>query len=419
MLILKLAWRSMLRHKRRSIITGGAVALSLALMLIFVGIGDDGHARMANLGIGMGAGNVLVQGRGYQKDQTLDHLVDDPARVMAAARTLDHVKAVVPRVRVSGLLSTGESSAPVMVSGVDPDLEPRVSEIAAPKRRLRGGYVRKRSEMEFSNQPADIYVGDELAKTLKLQLGDRTVLTVSPVAASRPAASAYIVRGIFKTGIDELDQAWVEVPIGEIQQQLNLGARVTQVAVLLDDLDDTDQANAALRATLPDPDLEVLPWQVALRELHEAIVLDDAGLYLMMGIIFLIMTIGIFNTVLMSVVERTREFGVMMALGTRKGQLFGVVVTEALLLALIAAAIGLGIGLGLHLLAATYGIDITSYAKDYEIAGIVMEGRIYSRLTAPTVIKWTIVVVALTFSSALYPAFRSTRLQPVEAIRHV
>ena len=419
MLILKLAWRSMLRHKRRSIITGGAVALSLALMLIFVGIGDDGHARMANLGIGMGAGNVLVQGRGYQKDQTLDHLVTDPARVIAAARGLDHVRAVVPRVRVSGLLSTGESSAPVMVSGVDPDLEPKVSEIAAPKRRLQGSYVRKRSEMEFSNQPADIYVGQELAKTLKLQLGDRTVLTVSPVAASRPAASAYIVRGIFKTGIDELDQAWVEVPIKEIQQQLNLGDRVTQVAVLLDDLDDTDPATAALGAALHDRDLEVLPWQVALRELHEAIVLDDAGLYLMMGIIFLIMTIGIFNTVLMSVVERTREFGVMMALGTRKGQLFGVVVTEALLLALIAATIGLGIGLGLHLLAATYGIDITSYAKDYEIAGIVMEGRIYSRLTAPTVLKWTIVVVALTFSSALYPAFRSTRLQPVEAIRHV
>lgn len=419
MLIVKLAWRSMLRHKRRSIITGCAVAFSLALMLIFVGIGDDGHARMANLGIGMGAGNVLVQGRGYQKDQTLDHLVSNPAHVVAAARRLEHVKGVVTRVRVSGLLSTGESSAPVMVSGVDPDLEPKVSEIAAPKRRLQGRYVRKRSEMEFQNQPADIYVGEELAKTLKLQVGDRTVLTVSPVGASRPASSAYIVSGIFKTGIDELDQAWVEVPINEIQRQLSLGDKVTQVAVLLDDLDDTDRATTELHAALNDPNLEVLPWQVALRELHEAIVLDDAGLYLMMGIIFIIMSIGIFNTVLMSVVERTREFGVMMALGTRKGQLFGVVVSEALILALFAAAVGLGIGLGLHMLAATYGIDIASYAKDYEIAGIVMEGRIYSRLTAPIVIKWTLVVVALTFSSALYPAFRSTRLQPVEAIRHV
>jgi len=193
---------------------------------------------------------------------------------------------------------------------------------------------------------------------------------------------------------------------------------VTQVALHLDDLASTAPVTAALKQALPEQ-LEVLPWEEALRELYEAIVLDDAGLYLMMAIIFVIMTIGIFNTVLMSVVERTREFGVMMALGTGRWQLFNVVLAEALLLALIAGAIGLGLGLGLHSLMATYGIDITSVAGDYEFAGIVLEGRIYSRLSTPIVVKWTVVVIGLTLLSALYPAFRSTRLQPVEAFRHV
>jgi len=418
MLILKLAWRSVIRHKRRSIITGGAVAVSLAMMLIFIGIGDDSHARMAELGIRMGAGHVLVQGKGYQKDQTLDHLVDDPDPVIARARQLPQVSAAVPRVRVSGLLSTGESSAPVLVSGVDPRLEPVVSEIAAPKRRVAGHYLRPPGEMKFKNQPADIYIGQELARTLDLKLGDRTVLIVSPVNGSSPASAAFLVRGIFGTGIDELDQGWVEVPLQTLQRQLELGRRVTQVAVHLRDLDDTAGVAGALARELPGG-LEVLPWQEALRELYEAIVLDDAGLYLMMGIIFVIMTIGIFNTMLMSVVERTREFGVMMAIGTGKGQLFGLVLTEALLLALIAAVIGIGIGLGLHLLAATYGIDITALAEDYQIAGIVLEGRIYSRLGAASVVRWTIVIVALTLISSIYPALRSTRLQPVEAIRHV
>lgn len=194
----------------------------------------------------------------------------------------------------------------------------------------------------------------------------------------------------------------------------------TQVAVLTRQLDDTAATTATLSRELAgNTELEILPWQVALRELHEAIMLDDAGLYLMMFIIFVIVAMGIFNTVLMSVVERTREFGVMMAIGTGKGQLFGVVLTEALLLALLSAVVGLAIGLGVHALIAAHGIDITAMAGDYQIAGVVLEGRIYSRLTAGTVAQWTVVVLLLTLVSSLYPALRATRLQPVEAMRHV
>jgi len=219
MLTLKLAWRSILRHKRRSIITGCAVALSLTMMLFFVGMGDDAHARMAELGIRMGAGNVLVQGKGYQQALTPDHLGPDPAAVIAEARKLRRVREAVPRVRASGLLSVGESSAPVMVSGVDPRLEPRVSEIASPRRRISGNYLRPRDQIQFANQPADIYVGVELAKTLNLEVGDRTVLILSPLKGSRPVSAAYLVRGIFRTGLDEVDGGWVEVPIGELQRQ--------------------------------------------------------------------------------------------------------------------------------------------------------------------------------------------------------
>ena len=105
MLVLKLAWRSFLRHRRRSIITVIAVSFSLGMMIIFVGLADDGHARMAELGIRMGAGYVLIQGKGYQQKQTLDQLVPDPARVISEVKRLSQVKQVAPRVRASGLLS--------------------------------------------------------------------------------------------------------------------------------------------------------------------------------------------------------------------------------------------------------------------------------------------------------------------------
>jgi ABC-type lipoprotein release transport system permease subunit len=419
MLTVKLAWRSFLRHRRRTIITVCAVSLSLAMMLFFVGLADDGHARMAELGIRMGQGNVLVQGKGYQREETLDHLVADPATVLSKARALKQVQQAVPRVRTTGLLSTGDRSAPVLVSGVDPRLEPRASSIPAHRRIVDGGYLRPMDQLPSVNQPADIYIGQELAKTLELQVGDRAVLMVSPKDAARPASSAFIVRGIFKTGVAEMDRMWVEVPISEAQRLLKLGHKVTQVALLLDRLEDTAGVTATLRAELPHGDLEVLAWQEALKELHDAIVVDDAGMYVMMIIVFVLMVFVIFTMVFMSVVERTREFGVMMALGCSGRRLSAVVFTEGLILALVSAAVGLAVGLALHSYVAATGIDITKFAGDYEIAGIILEGHIYSRLSVGVVVQWTLVVMGLVLVSTLYPAVRAARLVPLEAIRHV
>ena len=418
MITWKLAWRSFVRHRRRSIITTAVVALSLAMMIFFVGVADDSHARMAELGIRMGQGHVLVQGAGYQAEETLDHLVADPKTVMARARQVPAVEHAVPRVRTSGLISAGGKSAPAIVSGVDPKKEPLVSEIAAPKRLVQGKYLRRPEDMPFKNTPLDIYLGVELAKTLEVNLGDRVVLTLSPRQSSRPAQAAFRVRGIFRTGVMDLDRMWVEIPITEAQRLLKLGGQVTQVALLLHDLSETTGTKLLMQGQLPH-DLEILAWQEALKQLYDAIVLDDAGMYMMMTIIFIIVVIGIFNTVLMSVVERTREFGVMMSLGCKGRKLFEVVMAEAFILALVSAATGLAVGLLLHHLMATHGIDITAYAKDYQIAGVVFEGRIYSRLTVAVVAKWTLVVMGLTVVSAIWPALAAARLKPLEAMRHV
>ncbi len=421
MLTLMLAWRSFVRNKRRSIITAAAISFGLAMMIVFVGLADDGHARMAEMGIRFGSGHVLVQGKGYQEDQTLDRLVTDPEQVVQIAKQIPQVKQAVVRVHASGLVTAGERSSSVLVAGVDPALEPLVSDIASPEKRAAGEYLRARADMEFVKGPADIYLGSELAETIGVGLGDRVVLTVSPVGQSRPASAAFRVRGTFKSGLSELDAGYVEIPIAEAQKLLNLGKRATQVALLLDRLEDTEPVTKELQQSFAGQEaLEILPWQKALRELYEALVLDDLGMYLMMAIIFVIVGIGIFNTILMSVAERTRQFGVMMAVGTSKGRLFATILAEAMVLALVSAAVGLAIGLSGHAAIAHYGIDVADLAGgDYEFAGIAFSGKIYSRLTLWVVTKWTLVVMGIVLGSAAYPAFRATRLEPVEAMRHV
>ena len=420
MLALRLGWRSFARHKRRSIITAAAISLGLAMLIVFTGIIIDGHDKMTDMGVRLGSGHVVVQGAGFQDEQTLDYLVRDPDAVEAAARNIAGVDQVVRRVYSGGLVASGELSAAVMIAGVDPRLEPEVSDIASPKHRTAGDYLRARDQLDFESDPGDIYIGDKLARTLDVELDDRVVLTASPAGVSRPASAAFRVRGVFHTGVGDLDGFYVQVSLTDSQQLLALDGSVTQVAVLLRDLRDTPRVAAELQTALgARGDLEILPWQEALRELYEALVLDDIANYMIHAIVFLIVAIGIFNTILMSVIERTRELGVMIAIGTSGRRIFATIMAEAVVLAVVACAIGLAIGLSLHYWIATTGLDVTAlYGEDFEFAGIVFEGRIYSKLYAGEVATWTAIVFGIVLASSLYPAVRATRLQPAKAMRH-
>lgn len=417
MLTLRLAWRSVFRHKRRSIITSAAVALGLAMMLVFVGLSEDGHLRMIDMGIGMGAGHVQIHGIGYRDEQTLDYALAEPAPAIEAARRRPEVERIAPRVRAGGLLSAGGLSSAVSFSGVDPRVEPEVSTIASQRRRVEGSYVRPTDAMPYETEPGDIYLGDELARKLEVAVGDRVVLTASPRGASRPSSMAFTVSGLFHTGLDELDGFYAEIALDQAQELLALNGAVTEISLVLDSLDATHRVARDLQAELPGAD--VVTWQQTLSELYEAIVLDDASMYVLMAIVFVIVGIGIFNTMLMSVIERTRELGVMMAIGTSARRVFGVIVVEAALIGVLAVVVGLAIGLGIHAWLASTGLDLAAlYGEDLELGGVVMEGRMYSHLTAAIVAQWTVVVFAICVASALYPAWRATRLNPVEAMRH-
>jgi len=419
MITLRIAWRSFLRHRWRSAITAAAVSLGLAMMLVFVGVADDGHARMAELGIRMGSGHVIVESKGFRDAQTLDHVVHDADAIARRLDALPETREVAVRLRTSGLLSAGDHSAPVLVSGVDPAREVGASDLAGERLRVGGEYLRARKDMPFANQPADIYLGKALADQLGVGLDDRVVLTVAPPGGVEPASAAFRVRGMFRTGVADMDGGWVEVPIEEARALVKLPGAATEIACLSDIAHTSSLLAAVQREIAGQSELSAVPWQVALRELYEALVLDDAGLYLMMVIVFIVVAIGIFNTVLMSVTERTRELGVMMALGTSGARLFSLILAEAVVLALVSLVVGLGVGLGLHAWIAQHGIDMTRWVGEIEFAGIAWSGRIYSTLSLWVVTKWTLVVGGVVIVSALYPAYRVTRLEPVEAMHHV
>jgi len=418
-MVFRLAFRNSLRNRRRTLLTAIAISLSFALLLVFLGIGDGVHEKMAEIGVSMGLGDVVVHAEGYSDDPTLDRLVENPDAIEKAMLGVPGVLHVAPRLRTDALLTAGATSVGVALSGVDPAIERQVSKIDSPEAMIAGHALAPRQGPRPGSALPPVVIGKQLAHTLGVEVGDRVTLTLRPAGGGDTRSGAYEVHGIFSTGVQEFDAFWAEVPLSDAQRLAAAGHGVSMLAAILGNISDTPQATARIEKALSGNSVEVLPWMKAAPDLYAFIVVDEGGLYVMMAIVFVVVAAGILNTLLMSVMERTREFGVMLALGTTPGRILAVVMSEAFLLGLFATAVGLGLGLlGNHHFATT-GIDIQQWmGSGSEMGGIMLPKHLYAHLYLSKVLWSSAIILGLVMLGAVYPALRAARLQPVEAIRH-
>jgi len=406
-MLLKLALRNLRRNLRRTLITACAIACGLAMLIVSSGVGDGSHNQMINSGVGAAAGHVVVQGQGWQRTHQAELALPDTPALTRRMQALFPTGHVVPRVFVQGLLNSPAGSVGVGLSAVVPALECQVNELC--DNIVAGSYL--------DGSPQQVVLGQTLARTLHVGPGDKVVLMVQHGGAIE--SRLLRVSGLFRIGIDEIDGFHAQLPLATAQQLLGLGDNVTQLSLHLADARASDAATAQLRAALPAAGIEVLPWQEALPELYEFVLLDDAGLYLLALIIAAIVAMGIMNTVLMSVLERQREFGVLLALGMTPRRLVTLVLLEALLLGLLSSAGGLALGLLGNWPLAVNGLDYSALAGEtMEASGVVLRTRIFSQLTDAKVALFVVLAVLMTVLAALYPALKAARLRPVQCLQH-
>jgi ABC-type lipoprotein release transport system permease subunit len=320
------------------------------------------------------------------------------------------VAAVVHRVEVAGLASSAAAAVPVAVQGVDPAEEPAFSEMD--RRLVDGRYL------EADDHLAG-YVGEALARRLRLQLGDRLVLTAQALDSSITEQLVRVV-GTFRIGIPEVDQGLVQIPLATAQQWLGLDHAVTTVGVMLHDSWATDRVTAAAQSRLAADSgrIAVLSWRRAMPELDAAVRIDDAGDYVFHAVLFLIVALAIVNTVLMSVLQRTREFGVIRALGLRRRDSAALVTLETLLLALLSGVVGIVLGLGLTWGLFRHGIDFTRFMGDqFTAAGTVIDPVFIPQFRVMQVVQSVAFTVVIGLLASLYPAWRATRIDITEAMK--
>lgn len=405
MKLLHLAARNVLRNVRRSLITLASISLSLASLIFIWGFIDGINEQMIDNSTRYISGHIQIHQQGFHKDKALYNAMTDDSALRARLGALPDVAAVAPRVEGKALLSGTDKSRGVMVVGVDPALEPAVTTIN--RAVVAGRYLR----------PGDgdsILLGDKSAAALGLGVGDQVVLITQAMDGSL-GAGRYRVVGLFDSGIDVLDGSYVFLPLEAARELFVLWGRATAWVVRLEQRSLAEGGVSRMSALLG-ARYEVLDWPRLLPSMVQMVRFHEAVTYVVLLIVLVVAAIGVGNTILMAVMERTREFGVMMALGTSQSQIVMVVVAESVLLGLAGLLMGNGLGVAITGALGETGLNLGQYTAAMEtMPGL--SGMVYPLVRWDHVALLSLLVFLISLIPPLYPAWRAARLAPVQAIR--
>ena len=260
-----------------------------------------------------------------------------------------------------------------------------------------------------------------MLESLDLRLGSRLVLTAQDAEGEISGQLVRVV-GVFRTGVPEIDQALVHVPITTAGSWLRSGDDVTTIAVLLDRSRSVEPVHRALEHELANDieagRLDVLTWREASPELDAAVRIDDLGNYVWQGIMFGIIALGIVNTVLMSVMYRKREFGLLQALGFTPRQTGSLVVTEGVVLTVVSGFVGVALGLLLTWFFFRDGLDFSfTWDENWSFSGVAMDPIIIPLFSLRRVTQSLVFILLIGTLASLYPAYRATRIDVAEAMK--
>ncbi len=404
-MLLKMASRNLLRNRRRTLITMSAIALGMALMDVTICMQHGAYQDTIRKGVGALAGHVVVQAEGYEATGERDRMVEQSSEVVAKLQAIDPKGLVVRRTFLGGLLTSPTSSAPVAVSAVEPA-----------NSQLVGAMDEYLIDGEWISGDRDIVIGEKLRDSLDIEIGKKVVFMTQ--AGDEMTSRLFRVKGIFKTGAADQDGFIVLFSLQAAQAVLGRPDAATQVTLHMATPDDWPGAVEQARASIDGSDVEVLSWKEALPDIDAFIKADRAIGQGMISILGIIVAMGVFNTFLMSVLERTREFGVLLSIGMKPSQLARMVLLEGAVLGALSILIGTALGAALIWPMAEYGLDFSeSMGEGMSSGGVVMSTVMYPSYNWPRMIVFGIGGFFLTLIAAIWPAWKVSTMEPVPAMR--
>ncbi|MBS1904576.1 MAG: ABC transporter permease [Bacteroidetes bacterium] len=401
--LLTIAWRNVWRHPARSMVIIMSVALGLwagmFVMSFYVGFGEERVASAIETEIS----HIQIHHPKFKDDEDVRFSIPNAARVTSVVRSLPQVAAISPRLIARGMIGSANGSTGVEVNGVDPQDEARVTKL--PTKLIDGKYFPGQKHNE-------LLVGQKLAQKLKARIGSKLVVTLLDTSGNI-VAGAFRVAGIFRTKNEPYDERNVFALSSDLDGLFGVDSLCTEIAVLLHTSTQVDTVAPELAKKFPQ--LLVQDWRSISPELDLVVSSIDMTMYIFMGIVLLAMAFGIVNTMLMAVLERTREIGMLIALGMNRRRVFGMIVSETFFLVLVGCPVGMLMTFATVSYFGKYGIDISAFQQSLRAFGY--EDVVYPKLGAEHYVLVLVLVAVTAFLSAMFPARKALKLQPAEAIR--
>ena len=400
-----LAWRNLWRNHRRTIIMISAITVGVWAMIFMTALMRGMVNDMLRSGIQALPGHVQIHHPGFRDDPSVNNLISATGTALDKIFGDNGLEPWASRVKVPAVITSERESRGVTLFGIDPATEAQITFVADDI--AEGRYLEDEAD-------SGIVIGRKLADKLDTRLGKRVVL-MSQDPDNEIADRGFRIVGIFDSDPDSLEETFVFAGRATIQKMLGIGDRVTEVVFLAADHQNIEPLYKRV-SELAGPDVVVEPWYELDRYLSTMLNIMDGFVLVWIVVVFLALSFGLVNTLVMAVFERIREIGLMLALGMRPANILGQIVVESLLLLVIGLALGNAFA-WMTVVPLKDGIDISAVAQGMEMMGA--SSMLYPDLQIRDVIMANIVVLALGFLASLSPAWRASRYQPVEAITKV
>jgi len=402
-MLIKVAWRNIWRSKKRSVIIIISVMIGLSTGIFLMAFYNGMIEQRVNTAIQSEISHIQLHHPEFRKDYDIKYSLLNGLPILKEIQSNSNVKAAAGRIIIKGMIASASGSAGITINGIMPELEKEVTDLSGKLK--EGNYFNQQKKNE-------LIIGEKLIKKLKLNISNKAILTFQDNEGNI-ASAAFRITGVYKTVNTPYDESNVFVNIQDVDSLSGIPGLINEIAVLL-------KSNTLLNETqnefgLKYPSTEIKSWMEISPEIGLTVSVADQMVYIFMGIILLALAFGIVNTMMMAVLERTREIGMLLALGMNKLKVFSMILMETFFLVLAGCPGGITIAFIAIAISKKTGISFNKFKEVYASFG-------YSDVIYPTLTNWQfwmimLLVIITAIVSALFPAWRALQLKPAESIR--
>lgn len=405
--ISKLAWRNIWRNKRRTILTLCAVSLTTCILVFFMALQFSMYDASIRASVSAFQGHLQIQVDGYLDKPQMRLSFANAASLKEKVKNIPEVQDVAIRAQGFALVSSSNRTYGVQIVGVEPEAESHVSTIPSLVR--QGKFLEKGDEYS-------VVIGDALSKNLQIEIGDELTLLGQGRDGSL-AAGILKIKGIFQSGVQELDRSLIEMPLLSFQEMFSMNDEVHALVLTSKDLSLVPRIKNEISPIINGTNLLALPWDLLIPGINQAIEFDMTFGWMFYASLIIVVALSILNTFMMSILERTREFGLMLALGMKPINITRLVLRECALLTLLGISVGIVFGGSIVWYFHVNGFYLPGSEEMMKLWNIPAVA--YPEVSLACLTIGPAVILTITLLSLIYPVMKLRKFEAVEAMRAV